>query len=386
MISIGADKVISTILKHDRKQNTYKFALLRAINDVVLSFPDIRHHGQDAAIPLRMLAEFWLAYYWPFVDPVNPIMQGQRVTRGGKLRNDMAFRNDLTAFRAMWQETWKNTNSPADGFFVIEEMRVQRHRDGYSKELLKAYNKTLSSISKAITQPIQYAGVGQWSVFDKPQRYNQLQNVAVIPGTQENDICLVVKADLWQGFRELSLWIEALCIHEWCLFTETVEQQHGRALDRGIVYVMLTTRPDNRRPLTWERNHIDVLLMEGFKFICPWTEQVIKKEVTYDLDHLIPISVYPINELWNLVPSDPDFNSHKKRDKLPSADKLYKAQPHLIRAYDHYDHSKQLSQALQEDANGRFSDVSSRQFSESVASAVVDFISSVTEARNLPQF
>ncbi len=37
----NSGQILSTILKHDKKQNSYKIALLRAINDVVLNFPDL---------------------------------------------------------------------------------------------------------------------------------------------------------------------------------------------------------------------------------------------------------------------------------------------------------------------------------------------------------
>jgi hypothetical protein len=53
----AASRTIATILRHDRKQNSYKLALIRAINDVVLSFPDAGTHEQPVAIPLRS----WIA-------------------------------------------------------------------------------------------------------------------------------------------------------------------------------------------------------------------------------------------------------------------------------------------------------------------------------------
>jgi|GEM_PF-5412473 len=62
------DTIISTILKHDKKDTSYKFALLRAINDVALNFPDLGNFGQDVAVPLKVLAQFWVAYYWPFLE------------------------------------------------------------------------------------------------------------------------------------------------------------------------------------------------------------------------------------------------------------------------------------------------------------------------------
>jgi predicted house-cleaning noncanonical NTP pyrophosphatase (MazG superfamily) len=89
--------------------------------------------------------------------------------------------------------------------------------------------------------------------------------------------------------------------------------------------MLLTDRPDNRRPLDWERNQVDLLMMEGRVFECPWTGKSLRRAIDYDLDHLLPVSVYPINELWNLAPTDRRFNQHVKRDRLPTHDLLVAA-------------------------------------------------------------
>jgi hypothetical protein len=379
--------VISTILKHDAKVASYKIALLRAINDLVLSYPDLRTYHSNVAVPLRALAEYWVAYYWPFANPAEPIMQGPRSQRAGVLRNDVSFRPQLTQLRQAW-ETLSGSTKPADGFWLINELRVPRKQSFYPPTLLKLYRQTVNSISKAIEMPIRHAGLGEWTVFDKPARYEHLKGVAAIPGTLRNDACLIISNGLWQAFQEMSLYVEALCIHEWCLFTERVEQGDAIACDRGVIYRLLTDRPDNRRPLTWERNNVDLLLMEGKEFICPWTTRRINKQVAYDLDHLVPVTVYPTNELWNLVPSDPYFNSHVKRNRLPSSEKLIQAEPHLALAYSHYESSKLLSRAIREDITIRFSTLQHvyANFPQAVAKAVVDFIDQVAASRNLARF
>lgn len=77
MLPSSSNTLIATILRYDRKITSYKIALIRALNDVVLSFPDIVSQssvgedgggegGKDVAVPLRMLAQFWVAYYFPF--------------------------------------------------------------------------------------------------------------------------------------------------------------------------------------------------------------------------------------------------------------------------------------------------------------------------------
>lgn len=389
MNQIGSGKVISTILKHEAKATSYKIALLRAINDVVLAFPDLRNYNQDVAVPLKVLAEYWVAYYWPFVEQDKPIFQGQRPKLNGETRNDMAFRPALAALRLRWEQELETVSRPSDGFFVINEMRVARKRALYSQDFLKAYQQAIREISKTLEMPIRYAGPGHWTVFSQPVRYEELDGLAVpVPRTQNRDKCLVIQAELWQSFQTLSLWVEALCIHEWCLFAEGVEQGSTQQVDRGDIYRLLTDRPDNRRPLTWERNNIDLLLVEGHEFVCPWTEKRIRSGVSYDLDHLVPVSIYPINELWNLVPVDPYFNSHVKRHYLPSSNRLYQASQHLELAYQQYGVSKALAKALREDVAIRFLTVSYNvtNFPTLVTGAVVKLIDQVAESRNIARF
>ncbi len=126
--------------------------------------------------------------------------------------------------------------------------------------------------------------------------------------------------------------------------------------------------------------------MQGKEFICPWTEKRIKQGTQYNLDHLLPVSLYPINELWNLAPADPKFNSHKKRDRLPTIDKLQKARPHLIGTYNNYINSEHLWSALQEDVSVRFANVSNGNYSILLADAVIRLINIIAESRNVQRF
>ena len=383
MSFIAQDKVISTILKHDSKTTSYKIALLRAINDVVLTYPDLSTFQLPVAIPLKLLAKFWVAYYWPFVDPAQPIQQGQRATRNGMARNDMAFRPALSDLRVQWEQVVGGLNNPADGFFLINELKSTRKWQNYPDSLSKSLSHSVRTISRTIEKPIRYAGPGEWSIFSRPQSYSTLSGSAVeVPGTVGHDRCLVIPLELWETFRHMSLWIEALCIHEWCLFTEKVSD-----VDRGIIYSLLTARPDNRRPLTWERNQIDILMMEGAKFTCPWTQKQLTKGTAYDLDHILPIAVYPTNELWNLVPSEPKFNSHQKRDRLPTSERLAIARPHLEQTYQRYGSASKLAAILAEDAARRFARIQlDKNFESGLASAVVDLVEEVAELRNLARF
>lgn len=369
---------MSTILRHDRKQNSYKIALLRSLNDVVLSFPGLEHRQRPVAVPLKVLAEFWVAYYWPFVDHELPILQGVRSNLGEGLRSDMSFRTHLTELRRAWR-SHHGGDGPADGFHLINEMRVQRRRSTYSEAFQRQYQKTLTQISRAIRQPVQYAGPDEWQVFSRPARLSEIPDATPIPGSSSRDACILVKPDIWAAFHDVSLWVEALCIHEWSMLTELMA---GEGIDRGSIYRLLTERPGNRLPLVWERNEIDLLMMEGTQFECPWTGRRLATR-EYQLDHIVPVTVYPFNELWNLVPSDSKFNMHRKRDRLPSENSLRTASPRLALTYRNYRSSTALATVLSQDVAIRFA---SDDSPEQVVRSVTNLVIQIHAARNLPTF
>ena len=207
-----AAQAVGSILRFDKKVNSYKLALVRALNDVVLSYPNLSGTGLDVCVPLRKLAEYWLAYYWPFVDPQDPVMQGPRAMRRGVLGNDMSFRPALTDLRFAWKEHF-GTARPSDGFLLVAELRVPRIAAGYPVQLQRAYRVALTDVRKALAQPIRYAGPGGEThrVFPPPRPASDWLGAVAVPGTSPDEPSLLVRADLWSAFRELSLWIEAWC-------------------------------------------------------------------------------------------------------------------------------------------------------------------------------
>ncbi|MCI1187860.1 hypothetical protein MON38_10550 [Hymenobacter sp. DH14] len=370
------EQLLATILKHDSKTTSYKFALLRALNDVVLGYPDLALTGElPVAVPLVRLAEWWLAYYWSFADPAQPVLQGRPAQRGEAQRQDMSFRPALALLRSAWQRLVVGPGRAGDGYFLLTEMRSPRRRGQYPAELLSTYDQARKAAVAALAMPIRHAGTHEQSVFTAPIRLRDAVATA-LPGTDPNEKCLLVPAYLWRASHRLSLYVEALCVHEWSLFTE----QLGAA-PRGEAYALLTARPDNRQALTWERNHVNVLLMEQHHFVCPWTGKLITRPDEYDLDHLLPLSFYPVNELWNLLPVDPAFNKHVKRARLPSLERLAAARSCLAASYGTYGHSNALGLALQQDVALRFGPLAGGDFPAQLAARAAAFIDDVATAR-----
>ena len=57
--------VFQKIIEQESKTSTYKFALLRAIIDIISAqSPHIEHRQNQVAIPVFLITDKWLFYYW----------------------------------------------------------------------------------------------------------------------------------------------------------------------------------------------------------------------------------------------------------------------------------------------------------------------------------
>ena len=227
-------------------------------------------------------------------------------------------------------------------------------------------------------QPVKYAGVGgQHTIFNAPAPAATLRG-ALLPGTSLQERAFVVPSYLWSALVELSLWVEALCLHEWSLYIERVVQVPH--VTRGEAFSRLTITPAARLPLTWERNQVQLLMLEGTRVRCPWTRTTLTPH-NFDLDHLVPVSAYPMNDLWNLLPSDPHFNQHIKRDRLPEPTRLRAAKDIIGETYEAYDQRELLQTTLRRDVVTRFGH---HYHGEPLVTAVLDITEHLAQVR-VPQ-
>lgn len=126
-------------------------------------------------------------------------------------------------------------------------------------------------------------------------------------------------------------------------------------------------------------------MLEGYTFTCPWSQKRLSAE-HYALDHIVPVSVYPINELWNLVPSDPRTNAHLKRARVPLPERWRAATPHLTRTYSGYARGAKLAPALVYDVASQFSQLPPSPDAFQITEAVGDLVQVVSQSRNLGTF
>jgi len=229
---MNGNALITQILTEDKKQNTYKIALIRAINDVVIEYPTLKYTAHSRiAIPLKNIANWWLAYYWAFVDNQNPIWQSVSYT------TDMSFRNILTEFRLAWQR-YGGKNHHGEGYKVRKEINK------YPETLVDLYKDTIKAIQKGVSQPIIYAGTEQIKHFDAPTKLLNLTDAIPLPSANHEDLCFIIEGWLWQTFEKNPVGIESMCVDAWCLFIQDkAHHLNNQKYTHADIYPLLTTRP-----------------------------------------------------------------------------------------------------------------------------------------------
>ncbi len=276
---------IEGVLNRDRKVATYKLALFRALCDIAQTNFHLAEWLPDGrvSVPVHDIAERWIYYYWPLLEDrafFIPQIRGEKA--GGHLR--IGFRRQLEELIAAF-----NRSGGLDGFAIAlrnDSLNAQQ------RELAKAaFDKLIPVIKEG---PVTHAGRssqgGQLFSYENDRRR------------------MIISGDIW---RELCLsghWIQDALILRWGELTAEISRKTvspSEVIDRLL-----------RTPI-YERNVDDA--RRAYRNLdskeCVWTGKILGR--AFDVDHVLPFSLWRNNDLWNLLPSDPRVN-RDKRDSLPT--------------------------------------------------------------------
>ncbi len=276
---------IEAVLNRDKKTATYKLALFRAFAEIAMTHYNWARwlSSGKIALPLDLVAEKWLAYYWPLFesDRFIPQMNGESPQPGGK---KILFRGSLAELARLSQ--------PHGG---LSSFLVARNGKALSLEHETQMKKVLKDIKTAIVNgPVVYAQGGPGErLFDYDARTR----------------CILMGADLWQEFSLMGPWIREATILRWSELTRDLARQE---IGTGEILELLIRDSSPARNVQDSRD-----LFRGLESLkCIWTGDRLGRRA-WDVDHAIPYSLWHNNDLWNLFPAASTAN-REKRDRLPT--------------------------------------------------------------------
>ena len=128
--------------------------------------------------------------------------------------------------------------------------------------------------------------------------------------------------------QRFGVWIEPVLVAEWVRLTRAYALRMGLDLAPGAVEArMVWSEPS--RDTTLARMAAARIAASGMQIHCVWSGVALEADVL-DVDHALPWSAWPCNDLWNLMPASRRVNQHEKRDRLPAAHVLANARGAIV--------------------------------------------------------
>ena len=292
---------ISKIIERDSKTTTYKFALLRGVIDIIQdNSPFINISKDRVHFPTGLLIEKWMLYYYPILECSTNIPQINGVTNlafGIQLMKIITAYNTLGGFSAFYNDL-KNKGIPKNlqaDFFALA-------------------NKLKGTIT---AMPMKYIGR---SISNDYYSIFQFESGSARRNTSEIDLEFLINTsgsfsipfEYYEAFKILGSFISGQdsILFKWAEFS--VNASDKKLSIEKVVNEVLKSPITEREIKASKKFYEDILAKE--KFVeCVWTGEKI---TSYNVDHVIPFSVWKNNDLWNLLPSRPKTNN-QKRDKIP---------------------------------------------------------------------
>jgi hypothetical protein len=306
---------ISKIIERDSKATTYKYALLRGVIDIIQdNSPYLAFKDNRVQIPTGLLIEKWLLYYYPILESEIEI---QQIHGNGnlafkplfiKLIDEYKSRNGFSAF----YNDLKNKGIPDDlknDFFEL----VKKLRDTITRMPMKYIGRSINN--------------DFYSIFKyENHTLRRLPNID-IEDLINNFGTFTIPFEYYEAFKILGSFINGKdsILFKWAEFSVNASRNN---LSIATVINEVLKGPITDRNITESKRIYREILQSQGKVYCVWTGRNI---ANYDIDHLIPFSVWKNNDLWNLLPSNSIINN-QKRDKIPSPE-IIERQRSLILEY-----------------------------------------------------
>jgi len=327
---------INKIIERDSKVSTYKFALLRGVIDIILeNSPYVTHSAGRVYMPTGLLIEKWLLYYYPVLESSVNIPQ---IYGTVNLAFEVQFRHFIQSYKEI------------EGFSTFYNDLKNK---GIPYDLQSEFISLARNIRNTITKmPMRYIGRSINDEFYSIFNFNAGGRIKVSKVIDREFLInnfgtFSIPYDYYEAFQMLGSFINGQdsILFKWAEFSVNAS---GKQLSVDQVINEVLKNPITERDVAESKQIYKTILKSKGNVYCVWTGKQIK---TYDIDHMIPFSVWKNNDLWNLLPSQATTNN-KKRDKIPAVGLIEKRKDlilyywNMINEYQPFRFKKEIQVAL----------------------------------------
>ncbi len=286
---LGALPLLRHLVLVDEKSSTYKIALLRILARIAdTASGSARHESDFVAVPLGMVALFWMRMYKPLIENALPQMPMSRTgARPGFVTDSFTALRLINPF----------------------ELRVGAVYDG---DTAKHLHRSLSEIAQLIrSMPAKYL---RWPASDQPIFEIQSLRRTGTPSPLTIDTPFLwsfgelrVPLQIWQALTRYNVWIEPVLVSEWVRLMEGYAGTSQPNVRQRAYSLLAWSDPE--RDTRIARDAVTRMRAAGNAVYCVWSGQRLRDD--YDIDHCFPFAAWPCGDAWNLMPASRQINNQK---------------------------------------------------------------------------
>jgi SAM-dependent methyltransferase len=294
---IGALPLLRQLVLGDAKASTYKIGLLRIVARIADTAAGCARHEQEhVAVPMGLVALFWMRMYKPLIENGLPQMPRSRLGTGPGFVTD-----SFNALRLI---------NPV-------ELRVGAT---FGAQNAKHVHRSLGEISQLIrNMPAKYL---TWPASDRPIFEIRPLRRTVTPTPLHIDEAFLwsfgefhVPITIWQALTRYNVWVEPVLVSEWVRLIEGYSDQRVPNV-RQLAHAALTWA-DPARDTSLARDAVARIRGQGKPVYCVWSGQRLRDD--YDVDHCFPFAAWPCGDAWNLMPASKQINNEKSNRLVTQA-------------------------------------------------------------------
>lgn len=320
---------IESILSQDSKDSTYKFALLRSFAQIASSPLNRFATFKDGYVffPIGMIVEKWIESYWKLLE--SKVFIPQRNGEGNSGR-PIAFRNAMKSTIKAY--TQKNKTNSYHAFYNDFQNGILSSSEEYTivRDLVNIIINTI------ISGPIKYSGSSfddqSFFIVGSGTKTFPKKNLSINPKSVIDSCTTVgIKQDAYYELYRYGSWIEDSITLRWARFTENLSNSSGLNISSGDIVTLLSRDFEVKRDTQLARKIYDKYITDYGELRSAWSSNKIS---SYEVDHVLPYSIYSNNDLWNLLPTSKQENN-KKSDKLVSSELINKQKNQIITYWEY---------------------------------------------------
>jgi len=319
-VSENFKKINSLLIGREKKDATYKFALIRGAIEICEKstqhiIPD--NNPEWVKFPLGLMIEQWMIYYYPIYEYEIP-QQKREKNNASRTKFRKSYDPVIAHYKGKEGGYSKFVNDLITGNFSPD---VEKH----------IFNLAKAICTKVTEMPMEYLGtsVGE-KIFIHERKLPQYKEEIKINRKYliDNFGTFSIKIEYFHAFTEVGPFVtgDKSILFGW---TQMTHELLCTKRSFGDLLKIIATEPVRDRIVDDSRAFYRKLQREEGILKCVWTNEPISHYDEKALDHMIPFSVWKNNELWNILPALKKENQTKS-DFIPHPDLLLRQKALII--------------------------------------------------------